>query len=112
MKIHQLAFFKDLTIEEELINSNANIISIIAASFIKIIDPKDYKKDNLYTYQRFIGKLIYFSYGLRPDIIFVIRQLNKYNSEQRKDYLWAVKKVLGYLKKTIEISLTFDRKLT
>lgn len=35
-------------------------------------------------YQRFVGKLIYFKCNTRPDIIFVVRQLSKYNANPKK----------------------------
>lgn len=41
-------------------------------SSIKITDLSDYKKANLYMYQGLVGKLIYFSYSIRPDIVFVV----------------------------------------
>ena len=53
--------------------------------FIKILDSKDYKEANLHIYQRLIGKLIYFLYGTRPDISFVIGQLSRHNTNLKKD---------------------------
>lgn len=41
-------------------------------SFIKMIDPKNYEKVNLYTYQLLIGKLIYLVCGMRLDIAFAV----------------------------------------
>lgn len=84
---------------------------MIASSFIKMRDTKDCKKVNLYVYQRLIGKLMYFSYTTRPDIVFVVEQLNRYNFNPRKDYFQAVKRVVKYLKETIKISFFFGLKI-
>lgn len=46
---------------------------------------------------------------MRSDIIFVVGQLSKHNTNLRKGYLQAVKKVVKYLKGILDISLIFDR---
>lgn len=52
---------------------------------------------------------MYLVYGTRPDITFAIRQLNKYNADPKKEYLQAIKKIVKYLKKTMEMGFTFER---
>lgn len=86
MKIYQSAFTQDLIIEKEFNNYNVNIILIKVGSSIKILDPKDYNEADLYMYQRLVRKLIYLLCGIRPDILFVVGQLNKYNVDLRKRY--------------------------
>lgn len=44
---------------------------------IKINETDNYKEINFKTYQYFIEKRIYLSYDTKPDIIFIVRQLNK-----------------------------------
>ena len=78
MKIHQSAFIRDLVIEKGLIDCNANVIPMKADSSIKMSDPEDYEEANVHTYQRLVGKLMYLSYGTRPDISFVIRQPSRH----------------------------------
>lgn len=73
-------------IKKKLINYNINIISIKTSLFIKIINLKDYKEVNFYIYQRFIKKLIYFSYSIRLDIAFIVKKLNRYNTNLKKSY--------------------------
>lgn len=51
--------------------------------------------------------MIYPLYNTRPDIAFVVEQLSKHNNNLKKDYLWAAKKVVRYLKGTIEMKLSF-----
>lgn len=112
MKIYQLAFVRDLVIEKRLTNCNANIIFMNVEFFIKMTDLENYKEANLYIYQRLVGKLIYFWYNIRLDIIFVLEQLSRHNANLRKNHLWAIKKVVRYLKETIKMSLTFGQKST
>lgn len=44
MKIDQSAFIRNLVIEEEFTDYNANVIPIKAGSAIEMIDPEDYKE--------------------------------------------------------------------
>lgn len=73
MMIYSLAFIKDLFIEEKLINCNANVISLKARSFIEMPDPEDYKEADLCMYQRLAGKLMYFLFSIRPNVVFIIK---------------------------------------
>lgn len=110
MKIHQTAIVRDLVIDKELFDYNTNVISMTAGLSIKITDPEDYKKVNLRIYQRLVRKLIYLLGGIRPNIVFVVRQLSRYNANPRKDYLQVAKRVVRYPKGTIKIELTFCQK--
>lgn len=73
-------------------------------------DLENYKKTDFCTYQRFVKKLIYFSYDIRPDIAFVVEQLSRHNANPRKGYFQAVKKIVRYFKGIIKIKLIFGQK--
>ena len=77
---------------------------------IQMSDLKVYKKTNLHMYQSLIEKLIYFLCNTRPDILFVIRQLNKYNTNLKKGHLLVAKRVIRYLKENIKMRLIFGQK--
>ena len=109
MKIHQSTFIQDLVIEKWLTNCNANVIPMKASSSIEMSDPEDYEKADLHTYQRLVGKLIYLSYGTRPDILFIVGQLSRHNADSKKRHLRAAKRVVRYLKGTIKMGLIFGR---
>lgn len=51
---------------------------------INMLDLKNYKKANLYTYQRLIEKLIYFSCSTKLDISLIIGQLSRHNIDLKK----------------------------
>lgn len=65
-----------------------------AKSAIKISEPDNYDKINIYMYQQLINKLIYLTFGIKPDIAFAIRQFNRHNANLKKAYLQTVKKVV------------------
>ena len=109
MKIDQSAFVRDLVLEEGLTDCNANVIPMKAGSAIDMSDPEDYEEVDLHTYQRLIGKLMYLSCGTRPDIAFAVGQLSRHNADPRKGHLRAAKRVVRYLKGTIEMGLTFGQ---
>lgn len=107
MNISQLAFIQDLIINEGLTECNANVILMKTGSAIEITEPKDYKETDLRTYQQLIGKLMYLACGKRPDISFTVGQLSRYNADSRKSHLQATKRVVRYLRRTIEMGLTY-----
>jgi hypothetical protein len=60
-------------------------------------------------YHELIGCLLYLSQGTRPDIAFIVNQLSRFNNEPTAQH-WAVaKRVLRYLKGTINSKLTFKK---
>lgn len=66
-----------------------------------MIKSDDYEEMELWLYQCFMGKLIYFACGTRLDIAFAVGQLSKYNADLRKDHLQAARRIMQYLKKII-----------
>ncbi len=109
MRIHQSAFIRDLVLEKGLINCNANIIPIKAGLFIEMSEPEDYEEADYRIYQRLVGKLMYLLCGTRPDIAYVVGQLSRHNADPRKDHHQVAKRVVKYLKGTMEIGLTFNQ---
>lgn len=75
--------------------------------FIQITDSKNNEEVHLCIYQRPIRKLIYFSYGIMPDITFVIEELDRQKTNSRKKHFQVTKKIVRDLKIIIEICLTF-----
>lgn len=107
IKINQSAFIQDLVLEKRLTNCNADVIPMKAGLSIKMSDLEDYKEGDLYTYQRIIGKWMYFAHGTCLNITFVMRQLSKQKVNPRKGHLQVAKKVVRYLKDTKKMGLIF-----
>lgn len=67
----------------------------------------NYKKIDIKAYYCLIRKLMYLSYGTRPNIAFVIGQLRKQNTDFKIGHLKAAKQVLRYLKGTIHLEIIY-----
>lgn len=52
---------------------------------------------------------MYLACGTRPDIAFAVGQLSKQNADPRKGHLKAAKRVVRYLKGTIQMRLMYGR---
>lgn len=107
MKIDQSAFIRDLVEDEGMRDCNPVSTPMKAGNFIDMQREDDYEEVNLKICQRLIGKLMYLSYGTRPNICFVIGQLSKPNADPRMGHLKAAKQVVQYLKGTMHLGLTY-----
>lgn len=67
-----LVFIQNLIIRTNLSNYNITIVSIKAEFAIDITKANNYEKKDLYIYQCFIKKLIYFIYRIGLNITFTI----------------------------------------
>ena len=61
-------------------------------------------------YQAIVGSLMYVALATRPDILFAVSALSRYNSCPRTTHLTAAKRVLQYLKTTANHRLHFHAK--
>lgn len=75
-------------------------------------EPEDYEKADLCIYQQLIGKLIYLTYKTRPDITFIVGQLNRHNANPQKSHLQATKRLVRCFCGTIEMKLVYGRELS
>lgn len=76
-------------------------------NFIDMPEADNYKEANLKTYQRLVRKLMYLLYKTRPEIAFVIGQLNRRNVNPCVGHLKATKRVIHYFKGTMHLGLTY-----
>lgn len=83
LKIVQSSSIQDFIKSENMKDCNLVNILIKIGYFIKISKPSNYKKVDIKPYQYLIGKLIYLLYGIRPNIIFAVGQLNKHNLDPK-----------------------------
>lgn len=108
MKLDQSAFIRDLIIKKSLSNYNSNLVPMKAGFAIDMTKADDNKEEDLHMYQCFIGKLIYLAYGIRPNIAFVVGQLGKHNADPQRGHLYVAKRVMQYLKGTINLGLVYE----
>ncbi|KAJ8715602.1 hypothetical protein PYW07_010084 [Mythimna separata] len=70
------------------------------------------EQDNIVSnvpYQEAIGSLLYLSQGTRPDICFIVNKLSSFNNKPEIQHWLAVKRVLRYIKGTMDCKLTFNQ---
>lgn len=110
LRISQSSYIRDFFEERNLTNCNSPTILMKAGSFIEIDEPDSYEKADLGVYQRLIGKLMYLTCGIRPDIAFAVGRLSKHNADPRKGHLRAAKRVVRYLKGKIQLELVYGQR--
>ena len=62
--------------------------------------------DGKHTYASVVGAIMYAMLGTRPDLAFAIGLLTRFNSNPGKSHVGALKRVLRYLKGSIDFQLT------
>jgi hypothetical protein len=72
-------------------------------------EPLDKK---MYPYPKLIGKLLYRSNFIRPDITIAIYYLIKYKSAPTVKHWGQANRILRYLKGTLDLCLTFNGKIS
>jgi len=63
------------------------------------------KMDKEYEYQELLGRLMYISVHARPDISYAVSCLSQFNHNPKQMHMVALKRILRYLKGTIEYCL-------
>jgi len=66
-------------------------------------------KEDIRLFQGIIGSLLYIVLGTRPDIAYSTIKLARYASNPSKEHFTAIKKILRYLKGTIDYSITYTK---
>ena len=67
----------------------------------KLVDP--------ICYQSMVGSLLYAAIAIRPNITQAVGAMSKFNSCPNEAHLTAVKRILRYLKGTINLGLRYER---
>ena len=69
----------------------------------------EYQPTDLKTYQKIIGSLVYISTITRPDITFAVHHLSTFLSNPQNIHLIAAKRILRYLKGTINHTIIINK---
>ena len=64
---------------------------------------------NTVPYQELVGSLLYLSVCTRPDITYAVSYLSQFNVAHTQEHWQAAKRVLRYLKGTMDIGLTYSK---
>jgi hypothetical protein len=62
-----------------------------------------------FPYREAVGELLWFARTGRPDILYAVNQLTKFSHKWGSTHVTAVKRVLRYIKGSLEIRLTFRK---
>ena len=73
----------------------------------KHCDDENTKLVDLKLYQSMVGSLMYCSLGSRPDIQYAVSVAARYCSKPNQHHMTAVKRIFGYLKGTIRMTLSY-----
>lgn len=71
--------------------------------------PQETQKDDTYNYRELVGSLMYIAVCTRPDISHAVSYLSQFNNCFGEVHWKAAKRVLRYLKGTINLSLVFSK---
>ena len=105
LKIDQKDYIQDLLESEGMTSCHPTVFLVKAGSTLFLDQAGDHQQANSIEYQRLIGKLMYLSCRIRPDIAFVMGQLSRHNSDPRIGHLRIAKQVFCYLKRTITLGI-------
>jgi len=86
--------------------TNCKAIRTSLAFGSKLMKSENVSLDSRFPYKQLIGALMYLETGTRPDIAHAMSVLGQYNDCFDESH-WSAKRILRYLKKTINYGLTF-----
>ena len=81
---------------------------MVPGSYITLKDDSDSDSTEITTYQHLIGKLLYIACGTHPDITFTVGCLSQQCSDPQISHIRAIRRVLQYLKKTMNLEIHYN----
>ncbi|CAL2225457.1 unnamed protein product [Prunus armeniaca] len=109
LHINQLKYAYDLLQKANLLNSKPASIPLATKVLLSVFDCA--LISNPTEYCELVGSLQYLTLT-RPDISFVVSIVAQFVSAPRTSHLVAAKQILGYIKGTIDLNLTFTSQTT
>ena len=104
--LHQKQYLLDLIVKHGL--TEANTVSTPADLNVKLEKDDGVSKSvDPTTYQSIIGGLMYAATATRPDISYSVSMLSKFNSSPSEAHLTAAKRIIRYLKGTVNLGLKY-----
>ena len=88
----------------------ANPVSTPADTNVKLVKTDNTSKSvDPSMYQAMVGSLLYAAVASRPDIAQAVSAVSKYNSNPSEAHLTAVKRILRYLRGTLDMTLVYRK---
>ena len=108
VKLHQKQYVEKILSRYGM--EKANPVSTPADTNVKLVRDDDVsKKVDPTMYQAMVGSLLYAAVASRPDIAQAVSAVSKYNSNPTEAHLTAVKRILRYLRGTLDLALTYRK---
>lgn len=90
--------------------AEANPATTPADINVKLVENDNVSKEvDPISYQSMVGSLLYAAMATRPDIAHAVGVVSKFNSAPTEAHLTAVKRILRYLKGTINLGLKYQK---
>lgn len=107
LKLHQKHYLQQIL--EKYGMSNCNIAATPLATDVALVRDDGSKPVDSTLYQSIIGSLLYASTATRPDIAHSVGVLSKFNASPTETHLTAAKRILRYLKGTLNYGIIFSK---
>jgi hypothetical protein len=107
LMIDQAAFTRDLLESHGLTECNHSTIPMKPGIMIALENEEDSEETDLHEYQKLSGSLTWLATGTRPDIAFATGRISQYNADPRKGHANAAKRILRYLKGTVNYGIMY-----
>ena len=108
ISLSQRELISELIEKENLQDSNGVHTPMATGTILEVEEP-DTPYHDIKSYQSIVGSLMYIAGSTRPDIQFVANQLGKFMSNPMDKHMKAAKRVVRYLKRTLDTELVFKK---
>ena len=105
-KLSQKQYIQKLLKRYELLDADP-VCTPMDLNVRLVADDGHSKPTDKVQYQSIVGSLLYVAIATRPDISQAVSAVSKFNSAPTEAHLTAVKRILRYLKGTIDLSLQY-----
>lgn len=109
ISLSQTAYIK--TILEKFGMVNCNAVQTPMESGVQLIKNLENEQPGQIAnvpYRQIVGSLMYLAVGTRPDLSYVVSVLNKFLEQPSSTHWTAAKRVLKYLKGTLNVGITYN----
>lgn len=106
LKIHQKTYIKRILTRFNMLDCKT--IDTPADANVRLSKPVEISDELMpFSYREVVGSLIYLMTGSRPDIAFVVSKLSQFIECHDKTHWTAIKRILRYLKGSIDVGITY-----
>ena len=110
LKLSQTKYISKLLDKYNMTDAKPTITPMDNKTAYKLIpNNKLATKETIKWFQGVIGSLLYLTLGTRPDIAYSVIKLSRYTANPSEEHIIAIKRVLRYIKGTMNYSINYYR---